>query len=164
MLRRVPVYILLLLFTAASAHALSEAGHRPQVAHAVNSLYEANQWQELWVREGQPTPAAQTALRLLGDARSHGLDDDLYGIDLLYLLHEKLTQGDAEHAQNFDMGLSMSLLRLIGSTPFTPASSSNSWMASFLRIRNTARCARSCRPTSYARTRVRELPLVRVQN
>jgi murein L,D-transpeptidase YcbB/YkuD len=114
MLRRVPVYILLLLFTAASAHALSEAGHRPQVAHAVNSLYEANQWQELWVREGQPTPAAQTALRLLGDARSHGLDDDLYGIDLLYLLHEKLTQGDAEHAQNFDMGLSMSLLRLIG--------------------------------------------------
>jgi murein L,D-transpeptidase YcbB/YkuD len=124
-------------------------GHRPQVAHAVNSLYEANQWQELWVREGQPTPAAQTALRLLGDARSHGLDDDLYGIDLLYLLHEKLTQGDAEHAQNFDMGLSMSLLRLIGS---------------FLRIRNTARCARSCRPTSYARTRVRELPLVRVQN
>jgi hypothetical protein len=126
MLRRVPVYILLLLFTAASAHALSEAGHRPQVAHAVNSLYEANQWQELWVREGQPTPAAQTALRLLGDARSHGLDDDLYGIDLLYLLHEKLTQGDAEHAQNFDMGLSMSLLRLIG----RPARAIPGWLPS----------------------------------
>jgi hypothetical protein len=82
MLRRVPVYILLLLFTTASAKALPEASLRPQIAHAVNSLYEANQWQELWVREGQPTAAAQTALHLLTDARSHGLDDDLYGSSL----------------------------------------------------------------------------------
>ena len=114
MLHRVPVIILLLVFTTASAASLPKASLRPQIADAVSSLYEANQGQALWVHEGQPTAAAQTALRLLADARSHGLDDDLYGVDLLYFLHEKLTQGSAVHAQNFDLGLSMSLLRLIG--------------------------------------------------
>lgn len=114
MLRRVPVYILLLLSTMASAEAMFEASQRPQIADAVNSLYEANQWEEIWVREGQPTPAAQTALRALAEARSHGLDDDLYGVDILHLFYESLAQGSTEHAQNFDLGLSMSLLRLIG--------------------------------------------------
>lgn len=114
MLRRVPIYILLLLITTASAKALAGTSLRPQIADVVNSLYEANQWQELWVREGHPTPTAQTALRLLAEARTHGLDDELYGIDHLYLLDEKLAQGRVEHAQNFDLGLSMGLLRLIG--------------------------------------------------
>jgi len=113
MLYRVLVYCWLLVFTMASAHALPEASLRPKIAATVNSLYQANQGQNLWVRLGQPTPAAQTALRILAEARSHGLDDDLYGVDLLYLLHEKLSQGSTEHEQDFELGLSMSLLRLI---------------------------------------------------
>lgn len=114
MLHRVPVYVLLLLLAAASAEALPEASQRLQIADAVNSLYEANQGRDLWVREGQPTPAAQTALHVLAEARSHGLDDNLYGVDLLHFFYERLAQGSVEHIQDFELGLSMSLLRLIG--------------------------------------------------
>jgi murein L,D-transpeptidase YcbB/YkuD len=105
---------LFLLLVTASAEALSEASLRPQIADSVSLLYEVNQGQDLWLRSGKPTPAARTALRILADARSHGLDDGLYGVDFLYLLYEELTQGNAEHMQDFELGLSISLLRLIG--------------------------------------------------
>jgi murein L,D-transpeptidase YcbB/YkuD len=114
MLHRALRYTVLLLLVTASAEALSEASLRPQIADTVNLLYEANQGRHLWVRAGEPTPVARTALRFLAQARSHGLDDSLYGVDFLYLLYEELTQGNAEHMQNFELGLSISLLRLIG--------------------------------------------------
>jgi murein L,D-transpeptidase YcbB/YkuD len=114
MLCRVPFYFLLLVFAAASAEALPQSSQRPKVAVALSSLYQASHGQEIWVRMGRPTSAAETALHFLAGARSHGLDDDLYGVDLLYLLHEKLSYGNAEHAQSFELGLSMSLLRFIG--------------------------------------------------
>ncbi len=114
MLHRVLGSILLLLFVMESAEALSEASLRPHIAAAVNSLYAANQGQELWVRSGKPTPAARTALRILSDAHTHGLDDELYGVDLLHLLYDGLTHGSAERARDFELGLSMSVLRLIG--------------------------------------------------
>ncbi len=114
MLLHVLSYNLLLFFVTESPEALTEARLRPQIATVVNSLYEANQEQELWVRLGKPTPAARTALRILAEARSHGLDDDIYRVDLLQVLYEGLTQGDAAHARDFELGLSKSLLRLIG--------------------------------------------------
>lgn len=113
MLYRVLRYTFLLLLLTASAEARSAANLRPQIADIVNSLYEANQGQDLWLRSDEPTPAAQSALRILAEARSHGLDDRLYGVDFLYLLYEELAQGNAEHRQNFELGLSLSLLRLI---------------------------------------------------
>lgn len=114
MLLHVLGYNLLLLFMTESAEALTEARLRPEIAKVVNSLYEANQEQELWVRLRKPTPAARTALRILAEARSHGLDDEIYRVDLLHVLYEGLTQGSAEHARDFELGLSKSLLRLIG--------------------------------------------------
>ncbi len=113
MLDRVLRYTVLLLLVTTSAEAQSAASLRPQIADTVNSLYEANQGQYLWLRSGEPTPAARSALRILAEARSHGLDDSLYGVDFLYLLYEELAQGNAERRQDFELGLSMSLLRLI---------------------------------------------------
>jgi murein L,D-transpeptidase YcbB/YkuD len=107
-------YNLLLLFVTQSADALSEARLHPHVATLVNSLYEPSQEQELWVHLGKPTPAARTALRFLAEARSHGLDDDIYQVDLLHVLYARLIQGSAEYAGDFELGLSKSLLRLIG--------------------------------------------------
>lgn len=104
----------LLLFISTGAQASPASSVRPKIAETVNQLYQVNDGQELWVRSGQPTAAADTALRFLAEARSHGLDDKLYGVDLLYFLHEKLSEGRTLHAQNFELGLSMSLLRLVG--------------------------------------------------
>lgn len=114
MLHRAAGCILLLLFVTESAKALTEASLRPQIVKHVSSLYEANRGQQLWVRLGKPTPAARSALRILAEARSHGLDDEIYRVDLLHLLYARLTQGSGERALDFELGLSESLLRLIG--------------------------------------------------
>ncbi len=107
-------YVLLILLVVRAADAMPQAELRPQIADALNSLYAASSGTKLWVRSGQPKQVARAALRILADSRSHGLDDRLYGVDTLYLLHAKLLQGRDEYAEDFELGLSIGLLRLIG--------------------------------------------------
>ncbi len=114
MLFRGIAFILLSLLVLQHADAQPQAALRPQLADAVSSLYELNRGRTLWTRASKPKQIARTALHILSESRSHGLDDRLYGVDSLQTIHDRLLQGHAEYAQEFELGLSMSVFRLIG--------------------------------------------------
>lgn len=105
------LFVVLLILFAEATEARSGIRHRAPVATVVDSVHEANQEQHFWVRAGKPTPATQTALRILATARSHGLDDQSYRVNSLHRQYATLARGNAAGWQEFELGLTKSLVR-----------------------------------------------------
>ena len=105
------LFVVLLIFFAEATEARSGIRHSAPDATVVDSADEANQEQHFWVQEGKPTPRAQTALRILATAHSHGLDDQPYRVNFLHRQFATLAQGKATRWQDFELALTRGLVR-----------------------------------------------------
>jgi murein L,D-transpeptidase YcbB/YkuD len=79
----------------------------------VQGLYEATQYTPVWVRDGQPTPQAQTVITALENSRQKGLSPEEYDasrwparLDTL-----KRAPNDADTIAHFDAALTVSAMR-----------------------------------------------------
>ncbi len=106
------LFVVLLFFFAEATEARSGIPQRAPSAAIADSADKANQEQHVWVRAGKPTPQAKTALRILATAYSHGLDDQLYRVNAFHRQYAALAQGNGGRWQDFELGLTNSLVRL----------------------------------------------------
>ncbi len=109
--RHTLLFVVLLFLFAEATEARSGIRHRAPIVTVVEAVDEATREQHSWVRAGKPTPQAQTALRILATAHSHGLDDQPYRVNPLHRQFATLAQGNARRWQDFELGLTRSLVR-----------------------------------------------------
>jgi L,D-transpeptidase YcbB len=87
----------------------------PDYRQQFQGLYEATQYTPVWVRDGQPTPQAQTVITALENSRQKGLNPEEYDasrwparLDTL-----KHAPNDASIVAHFDAALTVSAMRYI---------------------------------------------------
>jgi L,D-transpeptidase YcbB len=87
----------------------------PDYRQQVQGLYEATQYTPVWVRDGQPTPQAQTVITALENSRQKGLSPEEYDasrwparLDTL-----KRAPNEADTIAHFDAALTVSAMRYI---------------------------------------------------
>jgi len=78
-------------------------------AHDLLVLYRGHNWQPLWTLNGAPTPAAQTAMKVLAAAADEGLDPANYD----GAVWSKAADEWPDHANAADVTLSLDTLRYI---------------------------------------------------
>jgi murein L,D-transpeptidase YcbB/YkuD len=102
------------LQTIAAAGTLTDL-HFPSYRQQFQSLYEATQYKPVWVRDGQPTPQAQTVITALENSRQKGLNPEDYDASHWTSRLEALkhASSDANTIAHFDAALTVSAMRYI---------------------------------------------------
>ena len=105
------------LRTIAAAGTLSDlaAPNFSDYRQQVQALYQAANYTPVWIRDGQPTPQAQTVIAALEASRQKGLTPDDYDASrwTQRLIGLKNTPGDATKVAHFDAALTVCAMRYI---------------------------------------------------
>jgi murein L,D-transpeptidase YcbB/YkuD len=105
------------LRTIAAAGTLSDlaAPNFSDYRQQVQALYQAANYTPVWIRDGQPTPQAQTVIAALEASRQKGLTPDDYDASrwTQRMMGLKTLPGDATRVAHFDAALTVCAMRYI---------------------------------------------------